>query len=166
MASRAVGPLIRTVIFTVLAPGTVTIYVPYRLLPGGDFDLGAGRYAGIPLIAFGAAVYLWCAWNFAWVGLGTPAPIDPPKKLVARGLYRYVRNPMYVGVLSILLGESLFFESLRVLGFALFALVASHLFVICYEEPTLRRKFGADYEDYCRTVPRWIPCWKDRRPQG
>ena len=159
MASRAVGPLIRTVIFTVLAPGTVTIYVPYRLLPGGDFDLGRARYAGIPLIALGAAVYLWCAWNFAWVGLGTPAPIDPPKKLVARGLYRHIRNPMYIGVLSILLGESLFFESLRVVGFALFAFVASHLFVICYEEPTLRRKFGAGYEEYCRAVPRWIPRW-------
>jgi protein-S-isoprenylcysteine O-methyltransferase Ste14 len=162
MTSRAVGPLIRTVIFTVLAPGTVTIYVPYRLLPGGDLGLGAARYFGIPLIAAGAAIYLWCAWNFAMEGLGTPAPIDPPKKLVARGLYRHVRNPMYVGVLSILLGESLFFQSRRVLGFALFALAASHLFVVCYEEPTLRRKFGVGYEEYCRAVPRWIPRLRPR----
>jgi protein-S-isoprenylcysteine O-methyltransferase Ste14 len=157
MASRGVGPLVRTLIFTVLVPGTVTIYVPYRLLPGGDFNLGAARYAGIPLIAFGAAIYFWCAWNFAWVGLGTPAPIDPPKRLVARGLYRHIRNPMYVGVLNVLLGEALFFQSLPVLEFALFAFIAMHLFVVLYEESVLRRKFGASYEDYCRTVPRWIP---------
>jgi protein-S-isoprenylcysteine O-methyltransferase Ste14 len=160
MASPATGPLIRTVIFTLIAPTTVTVYVPYLLLPGGDFGLGAARYLGIPLIAAGAAIYLWCAWNFAWAGLGTPAPIDPPKKLVARGLYRHVRNPMYIGVLSILLGESLIFQSRRVLGFALLALAASHLFVICYEEPTLRRKFGAGYEEYCRAVPRWVPGWR------
>lgn len=157
MSSSAVGPLVKTLIFTLLVPTTVTVVLPYLVLPGGDFEIGPVRYLGVPLVALGGAVYLRCAWDFARVGLGTPAPIDPPRKLVAGGLYRQVRNPMYLGVLSVLLGEGLFFESRRVLGLALFAFLASHLFVVSYEEPTLRRKFGADYEEYCRAVPRWIP---------
>jgi protein-S-isoprenylcysteine O-methyltransferase Ste14 len=154
------GPLARTLVFTILIPTTVTIVVPYYLLPGEDFHLGPARYLGVPLIVLGAASYLRCAWDFARVGLGTPAPIDPPRRLVAVGLYRHVRNPMYVGVLSILFGEVLYFEARRVLEFTLFALVACHLFVVCYEEPTLRRKFGASYEEYRRAVPRWIPKFK------
>lgn len=157
MSQPWVGPLTRTIVFTILVPNTVTVVVPYYLLPGGDFHLGIARYLGIPLIALGAALYLRCAWDFARVGLGTPAPIDPPRNLVAGGLYRYVRNPMYVGIVSLLLGECIFFESRRVLAFALFAVLATHLFVVCYEEPTLRKKFGASYEEYCRRVPRWIP---------
>jgi protein-S-isoprenylcysteine O-methyltransferase Ste14 len=157
MSQPWVGPLVRTLLFTILVPNTVTVVVPYLLLPGGDFELGPACYVGIPFIALGAAIYLRCAWDFARVGLGTPAPIDPPRNLVAGGLYHHVRNPMYVGIVSMLIGESFFFESRRVLAFALFAFVATHLFVICYEEPTLRKKFGASYEEYCRTVPRWIP---------
>ena len=157
MSQPWVGPLARTIVFTIVVPNTVTVVVPYYLLPGGDFELGALRYVGIPLIALGAALYLRCAWDFARVGLGTPAPIDPPRNLVGGGLYRHVRNPMYVGIISLLLGECIFFESRRVLAFALVALLATHLFVVCYEEPTLRKKFGASYKEYCRTVPRWIP---------
>jgi protein-S-isoprenylcysteine O-methyltransferase Ste14 len=157
MSQPWAGPLARTIVFTILIPTTVTVAVPYYLLPGGDFELGRGRLAGIPLIALGVAFYLRCAWDFARVGLGTPAPIDPPRHLVATGLYRYVRNPMYVGVLSVLFGEVLFFESRGVLVFALFFALAVHLFVILYEEPTLRRKFGASYHEYCRRVLRWIP---------
>jgi len=157
MSQPWVGPLARTIVFTLLVPATVTVVVPYYLLPGGDFALGPARYLGIPLIAVGAALYLRCAWDFARVGLGTPAPIDPPRNLVAGGLYRHVRNPMYVGVLSILFGEVLFFQARRVLIFALFFALAVHLFILLYEEPTLRKKFGASYEEYCRAVPRWIP---------
>lgn len=87
----------------------------------------------------------------------TPAPIDPPKVLVARGLYRVVRNPMYVGVVLILLGESVLFASATLLGYALLAWVVVHLFVVFYEEPTLRQKFGTSYENYRKTVPRSIP---------
>lgn len=157
MSQPWVGPLARTIVFTILVPGTVTVYVPRLLLPGGDFDLGSAHYAGVLLISSGAAIYLWCAWNFVWSGLGTPAPIDPPKTLVVRGLYCYVRNPMYVGVPCVLLGEALFFQSIRVLEYALLGLAAMHLFVVFYEEATLRKKFGASYEEYCRRVPRWIP---------
>ena len=114
----------------------------------------------IPLLIFllaGAAVYLDCAWNFAIVGLGTPAIIDPPKRLVAKGLHRRVRNPMYVGVISIVFGESILFRLFDLVAYALILCLMFHLFVVFYEEPTLRKKFGADYEEYCKAVPRWIP---------
>jgi protein-S-isoprenylcysteine O-methyltransferase Ste14 len=149
--------VLKTSVFTVLVPGTVTVVIPRQLL-------GVDAQAAIPLgligalpIALGAACYLWCAWDFASVGQGTPAPIDPPKVLVAKGLYRAVRNPMYVGVLLIVLGESLLFASATLLGYALLIWVIAHLFVVFYEEPILRRKFGASYETYRKTVPRWIP---------
>ena len=108
-------------------------------------------------IVFGACVYFWCAWDFATHGRGSPAPVAPPKQLVARGLYRHVRNPMYVGVAAILLGEALLFASLALLWYAVAIVFGFNLFVLLYEEPTLRRKFGDAYERYCRAVPRWIP---------
>jgi protein-S-isoprenylcysteine O-methyltransferase Ste14 len=164
MPSRggSLGPLIKTAIFTVLVPGTVGAYIPYRLLARAErtWDLGAFRYLGLIPIAVGAAIYFWCAWNFAVTGRGTPAPIDPPKELVARGLYRWVRNPMYVGVLSVVLGEALLFESPALAGFAAVAFVFFHLFVLLYEEPTLESTFGDAYARYRRVVPRWLP----RRP--
>lgn len=108
--------------------------------------------------------YFWCAWDFAFAGRGTPAPFDPPKILVARGLYRFVRNPMYVSILMVLLGESLLLKSLLLLRYAAIWLVIVHVFVLLYEEPTLRRKFGASYEQYCKDVGRWIP--RPRRRGG
>jgi protein-S-isoprenylcysteine O-methyltransferase Ste14 len=105
----------------------------------------------------GAAIYFWCAWDFTFAGKGTPAPIYPPKELVATGLYRYVRNPMYAGILTLLLGEALFFASWRLLEYAGFVFLAFHLFVTLYEEPALRQKFGDSYKRYCATVSRWIP---------
>ena len=151
--------LVRTAIFTLAVPGTVLIYVPYRLLEGrtGGFGPGPGRYPGAVLVLLGAAVYLRCAWNFAAEGFGTPAPIDPPKELVVRGLYRHVRNPMYVGVVGVLLGEALFFGARVLLEYAAVVFGFFFLFVLAYEEPALRRKFGATYERYCAEVPRWIP---------
>ena len=154
----SLGPLIKTAIFTVLVPGVVGLYIPYRLL--GRTDLGAFRYLGLIPIALGAAIYFWCAWDFAVAGRGTPAPIDPPKELVARGLYRWVRNPMYVGVLSVVLGQALLFGSPIVAEYAVLAFAFFHLFVVLYEEPTLGAKFGEGYALYRRTVPRWLP----RRP--
>ncbi len=90
-------------------------------------------------MALGAAIYFWCAWDFATAGQGTPAPIDPPKHLVVRGLYRFVRNPMYAGVLLLLAGESLAFQSLRILAYAAIVFAVVNLFVIFYEEPALKR---------------------------
>ena len=144
-----------------LVPGTIAGYVPYRIL-SVQLDIeplmpGGVRFLGIAVIAGGVLGYLWCAWDFATKGLGTPAPIDPPRALVAQGLYRYVRNPMYVSVLLVLLGESVFFESRRLLLYAGIVWLVVHSFVLIYEEPTLRRKFGAAYDEYCRRVPRWLP---------
>jgi protein-S-isoprenylcysteine O-methyltransferase Ste14 len=108
-------------------------------------------------LGLGAAIYLRCVWEFATRGRGIPAPLDHPKQLVVTGLYRYVRNPMYLGVLLFLLGESLFFQYRDFLLYTLGWLVFVHLNVLFYEEPNLRRKFGSSYEHYTRAVGRWIP---------
>ena len=157
--AERVWAVLKTVIFTVVVPGTVTLWIPFRwLMPRGARPVIWGAaLAGIVPLVFGAALYFWCAWEFAWKGLGTPAPIDPPKILVARGPYRVIRNPMYVGVLSVVAGEALLFWSRALAGYAAFVALMFHLFVVVMEEPMLRAKFGASYEEYCRTVPRWIP---------
>jgi len=149
---------LKTLVFTILLPGLVTAGIPYCLLaPQPEFEIGPFRFVGIISIVLGAAVYFWCAWDFAFLGYGTPAPIDPPKVLVVKGLYRFVRNPMYVALGSALGGEAILFESLRLLAYAILAWVLCHLFVVLYEEPTLRKKFGTRYEAYCQAVPRWVP---------
>ena len=152
---------LKTLLFTILVPGTVTVLVPYLLLSWGvqifSFEVGPIRFLGLLPILMGAVTYLWCAWDFTFTGRGTPAPIDPPKELVVKGLYRYVRNPMYVGITLILLGEALLFEAAVLFLYAGLLLVCAHLFIVYYEEPTLRRLFGASYESYCKSVSRWIP---------
>ena len=100
---------------------------------------------------------LWCFWDFLVKGKGTPAPIDPPKELVVSGLYNYVRNPMYVGVELMLIGHFLWFGFWNLLVYAAFFFAAFYIFVLLYEEPTLKKKFGAAYEEYLKRVPRWIP---------
>jgi protein-S-isoprenylcysteine O-methyltransferase Ste14 len=151
--------LFKTLIFTVVVPATVTIYAPLWLVlsPRAFVHADAAHMAGLLPILFGACVYFWCAWDFATKGRGTPAPLDPPKELVARGLYRRVRNPMYVGVTAILLGESLLFASVALLWYAVAVVIMFNFWVLFYEEPTLRRSFGEAYERYCRAVPRWLP---------
>src|SRR5574341_1803782 len=147
---------LKTLLFTVIAPGTVTVYFPYLLLSSPTapppWQFGMFRYIGLPLVLLGASIYFWCAWDFTFAGSGTPAPIDPPKELVVKGLYRYVRNPMYVGVLLVLLGEAFFFASLQLLGYAGLVFLAFHLFVVLYEEPALRRQFGETYQRYCEST--------------
>jgi protein-S-isoprenylcysteine O-methyltransferase Ste14 len=110
---------------------------------------------GLVLIVCGAAVYLLCLFEFMRAK-GTPAPIDPPKELVVRGLYRYTRNPMYVGVLSLILGQAVTLYSLPLLFYAGVLFVTFHLFVVLYEEPKLTRMFGESYRNYRHTVPRWF----------
>jgi protein-S-isoprenylcysteine O-methyltransferase Ste14 len=152
---------LKTLLFTVIMPGTVTVYIPYWLLSSptkpAPLPIGAWRYFGWLPMLLGAAIYFWCAWDFTFAGKGTPAPIDPPKELVVRGLYRYVRNPMYVGVLTLLIGEALLFASRQLFIYAGVIFLLFNLFVIFYEEPALRQKFGESYRRYCETVPRWIP---------
>jgi len=153
------SPVFRTLIFTIFVPGFWTIMMPYWLLPRGTrLDLRGAGATGWVLIAAGIALYFACAfWGFALRGKGTPLPIDPPKRLVVEGPYGLVRNPMYWSVASVMLGEAAVFHSVALaeLAFAFFAGV--NVFVLLYEEPALRRKFDAEYEEYCRRVPRWLP---------
>jgi protein-S-isoprenylcysteine O-methyltransferase Ste14 len=153
--------LLKLGLFTFLVPGTVTVWLPlFVLYPAIRHQRVAwnATFAGaLIVIAIGVAGYLWCALDFAFYGKGTPAPIDMPKVLVVHGLYRYTRNPMYISVLCVLLGESLLFRSTALLRYAAIVAVMFHIFVLIQEEPTLRRKMGPAYEQYCRDVWRWIP---------
>jgi protein-S-isoprenylcysteine O-methyltransferase Ste14 len=153
------SPIIRTLIFTVFVPGFWTVLMPYWLLPRGVRpDVHGAGAAGWLLIAAGIALYLACAfWGFAMRGKGTPLPLDPPKKLVVEGPYRIVRNPMYWSVASVMLGEAAVFHSPALANLVLVFLVGVVLFVLSIEEPALKQKFGAEYEEYCRRVPRWLP---------
>jgi protein-S-isoprenylcysteine O-methyltransferase Ste14 len=149
--------LLKNLIFTLVVPGTVGVYVPL-LIAREQTPVSGSRFAiALGLLAAGGALYAWCAWNFAVVGRGTPAPIDAPKKLVTHGPYRFVRNPMYLAVLAVILGWAVLFESTAMLGYALGVGFCCHLFVVLYEEPHLRRAFGAEYENYSLRVGRWLP---------
>jgi protein-S-isoprenylcysteine O-methyltransferase Ste14 len=153
--------LARAVTYAALFIGLVLIYVPSRLLSWSGIarpeSIGVLQIAGLVICAAGATVALWCIFSFAFTGKGTPAPFDPPRRLVIQGPYRFVRNPMYVGAGFALGSAALFYQSLQLLGFTVFFFLATHLFVVWYEEPTLRRTFGPEYETYCRKVRRWRP---------
>jgi protein-S-isoprenylcysteine O-methyltransferase Ste14 len=134
------------------------LYIPLALLRSGPrIETGVISLLAIPLWLIGSLIVLRCFWGFTFKGRGTPVPIDPPKELVVTRLYHYVRNPIYVGVLSIFLGHFLWFGYWSLLIYTLIAFIGVHFFIIFYEEPTLKRKFGAAYEDYLKRVPRWIP---------
>ena len=150
---------LKLLIFLLLVPATVAVYVPLWLIANRppDFQAGPLRWLGFAPVVVGSVFLLLSGLDFARKGRGTPAPIDAPKFLVTSNLYRVVRNPMYVGVVMVLAGEALLFQSFVVLRYATVVWLGFHLFVILYEEPTLRGKFGADYEEYCRRVPRWVP---------
>ena len=153
--------LLKLSLFTFFVPGTVTWWAPrYLFRPAYEaspLENKATLTAGLALLLLGLAGYLWCALDFAFAGHGTPAPIDPPKLLVVRGLYRYARNPMYISVLLVLLAESVLFRSWTLFRYALIVWGGFHLFVLLYEEAALRNKFGESYADYCKRVNRWLP---------
>ena len=148
--------ILKTLLFTVVMPGTVGVYVPQALKHNGASLPELVRDVGVVLAACGALIYFWCAWDFVSKGLGTPAPIDAPRVLVVRGLYRFTRNPMYLGVASVIFGQALAYGSRWVTTYGCVVVVAFNLFVLLYEEPTLRRLFGQQYEQYCSKVPRWF----------
>jgi len=153
----------RTVLFTILVPGTVLVLVPLALVASGlgpRLDFGPARYSGlVPLLA-GLSVIGVCFADFVRRGRGTPAPYDPPRQLVVAGLYRFVRNPQYLGVVLVVVGEALLTGAAVLFGYAAFLAAAYHLFVRYHEEPALGRLFGEAYARYREAVPRWLP----RRP--
>jgi len=151
---------LKTLIFSILVPGTVAGIIPWLLLQGsGNLVLRIPSIWMIGLfpLLLGVGLYLWCAGAFTFIGKGTPAPIDAPKVLVVQGLYRWVRNPMYIAVLSVVIGEAILFHSILLVEYALVLWGVFHMFVVFVEEPLLRSQFGASYETHFRTVPRWLP---------
>lgn len=154
--------LVRNVIFTILVPGTVAGYIPYRIIADRHESFAVARglppqLVSVTLFAIGGAIYFWCLWDFAVTGRGTPNIIDAPRRLVVKGLYRYVRNPMYIGVLLVILGWAALYESLVVAQYALLMFVIFNVVIFFIEEPMLRGRFGEAYEGYCKAVRRWIP---------
>jgi len=148
-------------LFLILVLGLVVIYFPYifchwRLAPP---FFGFLPVRAIGLLIFGAGLYILldAYVRFALQGLGTPAPVAPPSRLVVTGVYRYVRNPMYMAILAAVWGQGLFFGNAQVIHYGLYLWAGFFAFVLCYEEPALRRKFGAEYLKFCAEVPRWIP---------
>jgi protein-S-isoprenylcysteine O-methyltransferase Ste14 len=153
--------LVRTVTYAALFIGLVLLYVPARLLAWSGIVRPAAievpQVVGIVFGVVGATIALWCVFSFAFIGRGTPAPFDPPRRLVIQGPYRFVRNPMYIGAILALASAALFYESLALLVFCGLFFITTHFFVVWYEEPALRRVFGSEYEAYCRHVRRWRP---------
>ncbi len=148
---------LRNLLWTILCPGTVTLLLPFLIFhPGYPQVWGGLIWLGFLLIVTGAAILLRCIYAFAQEGKGTLSPADPAQHLVVKGLYRYTRNPMYVGVMLVLLGEALFFNSAGMAWYAAVVFVVFNLFIRFYEEPYLRKNFGVEYEEYCRRVGRWL----------
>lgn len=151
----------RALTYSALFIGLLLVYLPARLLSWSGFVRPEGfdvpQAAGMVVGAAGAALCLWCISTFAFAGKGTPLPLDPPRRLVVGGPYRFVRNPMYVGAALALAGAALFYESLSLAAYAALFLLATHLLVLFYEEPALRETFGPGYEAYRGRVGRWWP---------
>jgi protein-S-isoprenylcysteine O-methyltransferase Ste14 len=151
--------LFRALFFALLIPGMLVGVLPFLIGSSAAsrrawdaFDLGA-----VALIAAGVAVLGWCIADFLRKGQGTLAPVDPPTRLVQAGLYRHVRNPMYLGALLVLLGQTLIFRTAAIAAYTVVWFACVNVFVIYYEEPTLRRTFGASYDTYCSSTGRWVP---------
>ena len=161
--------LARAITYAALFIGFVLVFLPARVLSWSGITalppvgLGASQVVGMGVGAGGIALALWCVGAFAIFGKGTPAPFDPPRQLVIRGPYWFVRNPMYIGATFTLAGAALYYESLTLLGYTIVFFAITHGFVLLYEEPTLRRLFGDSYLAYCREVSRW---WPRQRPKG
>jgi protein-S-isoprenylcysteine O-methyltransferase Ste14 len=154
---------LRTLLFTLLVPGTVLVLLPFALVRsrlGPRLDLGGAWLPGVVLLLTGVTVILRCFVDFIRRGRGTPAPYDPPRQLVAAGPYRVVRNPQYVGVFLVTVGEGLVSGAVILFGYTALLIVGYHLRVRYYEEPTLTRLFGETYARYCEAVPRWLPKWR------
>jgi protein-S-isoprenylcysteine O-methyltransferase Ste14 len=152
---------LRSLLYTIALPGTVIVLIPYLIASAqGDRipqPWGPLQVVGLVAALVGATILLRCIWEFMVTGRGTLAPVDPPTELVVRGLYRYVRNPMYLGAFTLMLGEAALFESVAVLLYAVAWFVIINLIVYFHEEPVLGRRFGDSYQRYTESVRRWVP---------
>jgi len=155
--------LMRAATYAAVFIGFVLVFLPARVLEWAGArppaSIGPAQAVGIGVVLVGGTIALWCVLAFAVIGRGTPAPFDPPRRLVVRGPYRRVRNPMYLGAGLALAGAAVYYGSIALFAFTGLFLLVAHLFVRGYEEPTLRKRFGADYEAYCGRVHRWLPRW-------
>ena len=153
--------LVRAVTYATLFAGLVLVFLPARLVSRYGVPptpvIGVQQVFGMVIAGIGAAIAVWCLLTFVFLGKGTPAPFDPPRRLVVQGPYRVVRNPMYIGAGFALAGAALFYESVTLLSYVGMLWLVTHAFVILYEEPILRRSFGSEYEAYCGHVGRWWP---------
>ena len=158
---RKTNAVLGSALFFAVAPSSVAGLVPWWItrweFRPPFFDLDATRAVGILLIVAGLPGLVDSFARFALQGLGTPAPIAPTQNLVVTGLYRYVRNPIYVALVAVILGQAVLFGDQRLLLYGVLIWLAFHIFVLAYEEPTLRQSYGAEYESYCANVPRWLP---------
>jgi protein-S-isoprenylcysteine O-methyltransferase Ste14 len=158
----------RSLLWTVLFPGVFAGYVPWRF-----FGLDRARpvwgdvasLLGLTVMGLGMVLLAASIVEFARSGRGTLSPVDPPSHLVVRGLYRYVRNPMYLSVTAIVLGEAILARSLALATYWAIWFVCANLFVVGYEEPNLRRRFGESYDRYTHEVGRWLPRFRSREPR-
>ena len=157
--------LFKNLLFTLVMPGTVAVYVPLLIARNRTAASGARFFAALGMFALGGVLYFGCVWNFATQGRGTPLPLDAPKTLVVGGPYRFTRNSMCLGVLTVISGWAVLFGSWALVAYAAGVGACFHLFIVLYEENHLRRKFGSQYEDYCSRVGRWLPM-PGRRPEG
>ena len=153
---------IRAAVFIAILPAAIAGWIPW-VIDRPHSGAPAVHDAGVALVAVGWGILLWCALDFGRHGKGTPAPYDPPRALVTSGLYEFVRNPMYVGVLTAVLGWALWFWSGWVAFYFVFMALAFHARVLLYEEPALARSFGGEFARYRESVPRWIPRRLPRR---
>jgi len=153
--------VLKNLTYTLFIPGTVTVLVPYKLLTRNSTVMpsswGPPQILALVLLSMGIGIFTRCIWDFIHTGRGTPSPFEPPRSLVIQGFYRNVRNPLYLGLLAVLLGESAFFESWSLIRYAAGYFITVHLFVVFYEEPHLGHLFGKQYDNYRKSVRRWIP---------
>jgi protein-S-isoprenylcysteine O-methyltransferase Ste14 len=153
--------ILGSALFLVVAPGTLAVYLPWMITRWRELppflNTPLTHFLGVFFVAAGVPVLMECFLRFALRGRGTPAPIAPPLHLVVSGLYRYVRNPMYVAVVSVILGQALWFGSRPLLLYAVFIWLMFHVWVMVYEEPALRASFPKEFQEYCASVCRWLP---------
>ena len=154
--------ILKTLLYMGIMHGFFTYYFPYQLASATNalFEPGIFRYLAIPFWLSGTLIIIWCSIDIIRKGRGTPAHLDPPKELVVTGLYRYVRNPIYVGAMLVLFGYIIWSASAWVILYSALAYTAFNFLIIIVEEPILKNTFGMAYTEYIQRVPRWIPKFK------